>query len=842
MARRRLSQATRTRRNQAKLLTAASYALNLESKEDAQVQRKVRQNWQIQAWTYYDSIPELGFAIEFTAHCASRMRVFVAALPLTGETGTPIDIHNVDAFGTAAPPPAVIAACDNALRDLGNGRLELAKMMERLSIQMTVAGEGFLLGVTDPVSGETHYSVRSISEIVVNDDQIELREGPMTNQGVMGLIELAPDTLVTRLWNPHPQYGLLAQSRMRALLDTCEDLMILRRMIRAIGRNRLAGRGLLLVPSEADLPLFNDDDDSIAGAPWYDELTTGMITPIRNEGDASAVVPFVTEMAGDAIAKVRWIEFTANFDENAGKIRSELLDTLATGLDLPKEAITGMADLNHWTAWAVDANTFRYHIEPHVKKLVDLLTTGFLRDYFVTAEGIDEATAAEWAPRIMFWYDPTELVTPPDLSDAAFKAHALLAISDEALRRYAGFTDADAPTPEEIEVRMVRNTRNWPANLLMALMHEANPELAVPPMAGPPAIPGIKPASAENEGGVETLPPAPTPAPVDTAPPTASAPSTPIDTTTPPGPPPMPVISSGAPQRQRFAWQMAMLDRELRARLQVAANDEMKRQLEKVGGRLRTKVAKNATLRNKIAMTHNEHVAMMLGEQVVKASGVLAAGRLQTEWEDLRAKFLSWTGAAQRRAIDAAAKLAGVPQDDETLTAAQSANDANLSAGWDVLKSSLDALAANLLHNPNPNLTEDEAIAALNPDTLVPTGVVRCAVGVAGGSPLSAWKDAVYNGATVPAVPSTVSVGGVATGTTVQNFLTTAGQQITGYEWVHGPSDKPFEPHLDLDGLVFTSFTDPALQNTTGFPDNDYYLPGDHAGCLCDVTVEYSGS
>ena len=62
MARRtRTSTTHRVNQRRVKLLTAAATRIDLESKEDAQLQRKVRQNWQIQAWTYYDSIPELGF-------------------------------------------------------------------------------------------------------------------------------------------------------------------------------------------------------------------------------------------------------------------------------------------------------------------------------------------------------------------------------------------------------------------------------------------------------------------------------------------------------------------------------------------------------------------------------------------------------------------------------------------------------------------------------------------------------------------------------------------------------------------------------------------------------------
>lgn len=829
MARRRRVNPSRSR-----VLTAAAQRIDVESKEEAQLQRKVRQNWQLQAWTYRDSIPELRFAVEYIAHCAARMRVFVAVLPTVGETGTPVDIHDPE----MQVPQDVITACDNALRDLGNGRLELAKMMKNLSTQWSVAGEGFLLGVTDPVTQVVNYSIRSISEIVVNDDKVELREGPMTNQGIMGLVPLPADSMVTRLWSPHPQYRLLADSPLRALLNTCEDIMIMRRMIRAIGRNRLAGRGLLLMPSESGLPIFNDDNDSLGGDSWYDEFTTAMITPIRNEGDASAAVPMVTEMPGNAIEQVRWIEFSSAFDENAAKIRDELLETLATGLDLPKEVITGMADLNHWTAWTVDANTFRNHIEPHVLELTDALTCGYLRNYLATS-GLDPDVLGEWLDRVLFWHDPTELVTSPDMSTSAFAAHAQLVISDDALRRYAGFSEADAPSPEEIEIRMVRNTRNWPVNALMAFMHALDPTITIPPVTTPNTIPGIQGTDTTHSGGVVV--PLPPVAPSEPTPPDVPSSSSEVPNVAAPaqpGPPPTPagvgsitnpVTASGATSN-RFAWQMMMIDRELRTAIQVAANDEMRRQLEKLGNKLRRKVARNTTQRNRIALTHNEHVAMMLGPDIVRASGYLtAAGHLQTDWSDLESKFVRMVTAAQARGLKLAAAFAGLSA--EALALARKANAADVTKGWEALKSSMDQVADQLTVNPDPNVDVEAAIASMNPDSLVSTSIVRQALSIAGG---------MMGGTLAPDATPTGPPTGVVTGPTMADMLSSAGIVTSGYEWVHGPSERVFEPHEDLDGQEFESFTSDVLRNDGDWPPVEYFYPGDHDGCLCDAMPQWA--
>jgi hypothetical protein len=163
--------------------------------------------------------------------------------------------------------------------------------------------------------------------------------------------------------------------------------------------------------------------------------------------------------------------------------------------------------------------------------------------------------------------------------------------------------------------------------------------------------------------------------------------------------------------------------------------------------------------------------------------------------------------------------------------------------GWEVLRDAMNEIAQHLAYNPDPNVTDDAALDALNPDTLVPTGVLRAAVGVAGGSPLAAFKQVLLDtGATVPAVPNAIGVGGIASGATITNLLTQAGCVTNDYTWIHGPSLKPFPAHEDLNGQEFSSFTDPILANPNpSFPDVQFLLPGDHAGCLCDAQANWIG-
>ena len=871
-----------------RVLTAAATRVRIDNQSEVRRQRAVRQNWQLDSFVYRNTIGELRYAVNFLANCAARMRMFIAVLPSDGESDMPIELTEYAEKHVDEVPPELLAACANAIQDLGNGRVALANMNHALSTNISLAGEAFLLGQEDTQTGLQTWSVRSISEIVVMGDELKLREGPIDSVGLLGLIDLDPAlTTVSRMWQPDPEWRLLADSPMRAILNECEALLILRRNIRATGRSRLAGRGLLAIPDEVSITVNVDDDADPEADPFMGALADAMLTPITNEGDASAVVPIVIRGPGEHLDKIRLIELSGAFDELAGKTRDELIGVIATGLDLPKEIIMGIADLNHWSAWQVDDNTFRHHVEPHVITISDCWTSGFVRPYLETSN-LDPAIVSEWVPRIMMWYDPTELVTHPDRMQNATTLHEALTISDAAFRDVGGFTDEDAPSAEEIEVRMIRTMRNWPANVVMALLHELDPSLAVPAMTGPPALPGIDPAkgatappaalvapSAPDAGGGSNDAPSATrdvpapstsPASIDAGPPAI------------PDGPPAPLTASSildtmstseasvlvrllreftmnesialtasgkewkpSAQSIRLSKALQKIDYDLRARLTVAANDAMRRHLEKVGGNLRNKVAKNETLRTKIAMTKNEHVLMTLGEDVAKKAGITAAGVVADTWSQLKDQFMQWTKEAQVQALKVAQQLGGLSDKDAQENIDLFANSAD--KGWGVLEASMNSLAVNLAYAKDPTISTDEAIAQLTPDSLVPTGTVRAALAVSGGTPEGDLGMITTNtGAEVAAIPLGFPVGGIGTGATISGLLSDSGAATTSYEWEHGPSLKPFEPHLNLDGVVFSSFTDPALANNGDFPANQFYLPGDHIGCMCDYTPMWVSS
>jgi hypothetical protein len=898
----RMSQSPRLR-----VLTAAAVRVDSSSRSEVRRQRAVRQNWQLDSFVYRNTIGEIRYAVNYLANCAARMRLFVAALPDDGDSDMPVDIADVPGV-----PPLLLQACNQAMRDLGNGRVALSNHMQSLSTNISLAGESYLLGQEDVWTGQQTWSVRSISEIVVYNDRIMLREGPVDSTGQLGLVPLDPNTtVISRMWQPDPQFRLLADSPMRAVLNECEALLILRRGIRAAGRSRLAGAGLLLLPDEVSIADFNDDNADPNADSFMNAFGEMMMTPITDEGDASAVVPGLLRGPGDALDKVRHLVMNVGQDPLALQVRQELVSVIATGLDLPKEVITGTADLNHWTAWQVDDNTFRHHVEPHVISLVDCLTDGFLRPYIQTCN-IDPDIIAQWLPRLLFWYDPTELVTHPDRTANAQLAHVALAISDASYRDALGFDDGDAPDSIEIELRMIRATRTYPPNLMMALMHTLDPNLIVPPIETAGTIPGIDPAKGAIVGtpipstGVPVATPGlPVTTPAPPTPPTPPTPSTPgpppatgvsgitaaalsdmtedqamifrmaVDLTpsqrsnlkallrqqmmdvygidplthwtsrnptwgmTAAAPPVMALDARATPSARsiRLSKKLQQIDYDLRSRVQGAANSAMQRQLEKAGGRVWQKISANKDLREKVYLTRKDKIMATLGKATIEGMGMTAASLMETDWDDFKEQFKSWTKQAQENAVTTAAQLAGIDV-DEAQTQASAAMSSGVEAGWTLLQGAMDTLAATLAYAPGGSQSEADAIAALNTDTLIPTGVVRAALAVVGGaSPQDYGLIKTISGAEVPAIPLGSSVGGIGLGVTVQGLLTNNGATTYTYQWDHGPSIKPFDPHLELDGFQFTDFEDSALANGSDFPANQYYFPGDHVGSVIAGTI-----
>lgn len=100
------------------------------------------------------------------------------------------------------------------------------------------------------------------------------------------------------------------------------------------------------------------------------------------------------------------------------------------------------------SAWQVEETTIKIHIEPVLIQIADALNIG----YFQPALRAAKVANPE---KMTLWFDTSALTVRPNRSDQAFQAQGVGIISDEAARKYADFTDEDAPDDKERAYRLV---------------------------------------------------------------------------------------------------------------------------------------------------------------------------------------------------------------------------------------------------------------------------------------------------------------------------------------------------------------------------------------------------
>lgn len=807
-------------------LTAAAATV---TPSQAKALGKARQKWQRDAWVYRDAIGEVRFGTQFLANCASLITLQAAAVGPDGEE--PIDLDAVEEHGLDAQIVAdARALVDDLTGGRGGGHL-LAPGVENLE----TAGECYLLGRTLFLYGEEQreWSIRSVDEVEVKPDGVYLRTGEK-GKGE----KLAEGTYeLIRLWKPHPRFTEWADSPMRALLDPCEELLLIARMVRAAARNRIAGNGILLLSSglarDAVSQGRNGDGTTVA-----EDLQRAFVTPIGDESSTSAVVPPILWGEPADLTASRHLTLDRPLDAGLAAREEKALKRIAAGLDLPAEVISGVADLNHWTAWQVDESSFRHHVSPIVGVLVDAMTVGWFR-----AKLVEMGHSAAAARRLMLWRNPARLVQKPNRGSDAVLAYDRNELSGDALLEALGFDPSDKPDEEELLQRLALKRGSIDSAITEALLRLGFGNLVDVLRTTADGQVTLRTGELAQDLPLRALPAGdPPPASTDEQTPADDQPAT--GDATDDGVPGDAITAAGEPDdrevHRTLSRRLARIDRTLRDRLQAAAEAELVRALERAGNRTRSKaVTASAETRQAVQGVPGHLVASTLGRDVVTASLGLeetelladAFARLHAVWDEL-------TIDAAEQAFDVVAELLGVPRESEQVRRAvaelRDSLDEYRAEGWALLEEGLQAEAAEALYEPDPDTSSRRGE---NTEARVRPGLIRGALAVAGGLP-SELGGLLPNG--LPAVPGT-PLGGIATGTLVDRYLHGQGAEVVEYEWTYGISTNEFRPHKRLDGAILSGYDDPQLATPADYSwIGPLFLPGDHDGCHCDLAVIYS--
>jgi hypothetical protein len=322
-----------------------------------------------------------------------------------------------------------------------------------LGIQFTVAGEAFIVGLD--TDGEDDWFVIAATEIS--------RKGDDTFTIGTGSDKIEADTndsMVIRIWRPHPRQPKKSTSPSRAVLPILSEIERLTMHVAAQLDSRLTSSGMLILPSQFSFPTLpsrklnaGDPDTGEAVASqvsnpaqaFADLLVEIASIAIDDPSDASAKVPIVTQVDGEYIDKVQFLKFWTDLDEHAIELRTEAIRRLALGLDMPPEVLTGTADTNHWAAWQIDEAAIKSHSEPLLKVITSSLTVGYLRPVLESL-GMDPDEAETFAIAA----DTADLRLRPNRSKEAMELYDRGVLSKVAVVRENGFDETDVMTGQEL--------------------------------------------------------------------------------------------------------------------------------------------------------------------------------------------------------------------------------------------------------------------------------------------------------------------------------------------------------------------------------------------------------
>ena len=473
-------------------LTAAATQVRLNDKGEAEKfrNRRIAQSsgWQTEAWEYYDAIGEVKYAFNLVASVISRIRLYAAIVEDPSEAPKPVRM-------SATIPLDLATAAERALARLDSAYGGQAGLLRDAALNLSVTGECYLVqspalighGVSES------WDIRSVDELSIDSKgnyviagRREYQAGnSTTNPAQKGLVKLPNTAFVGRIWRAHPRFSDEADSSLKGMLDLCAELLLLNRTFRATARSRL-NAGALYLPdglSVAATPDPNypyDDADGIYAEPtpeeladeFEDQLIDAMTTPIRDEDSASAVVPLIIRGPAELGDKIKQFKFERSFDPALAERSDRVLERILQGLDVPKDIITGLANVKYSNALQIDETLYKTHIEPLMLLIVDAFTVVYLRPY-LKANGYADVDV----DRLVIWYDPSAVATRNDRAADSDNGFDRMAVSFETWRRTHGFSESDAPSPTELGLRILLQKGMITPELSEAMLAAVAPEI-----------------------------------------------------------------------------------------------------------------------------------------------------------------------------------------------------------------------------------------------------------------------------------------------------------------------------------------------------------------------------
>lgn len=392
--------------------------------------KDTQDDWQREAWYYYDAIGELRSPVTWIANAVSAATLYAAEVdPATGLITGPTDNEAVQRAAVAA---------------LG-GTSRRAQLQQTLAVCWQIPGEAFIIV-------RPRGAVRGVEQpdqwLVLSGTQVQPKGGTWqyTDPETLETVQLGRGDRLIRVWSPHPNDQSRADTAVRPALPILREVEKASMNIAARLDSRLASNGVQLVPQELDFP-HGDDQSKMEAISSF--ILEAMEAGIQNPGTAAAQTPILIEVPQEQIEAfvAGRIDFATVMDAAVTELRQDALSRLAATLDMPKEVAEGTTgEANHWSAWQVEESTYKIYIEPLLARLGDAVTEYWFRPT-LAAMGITDTD------RYCLAWDTSSIVARPDRLDDLLKLHEIGIVSDDAIAAEAGIPDDSRPTEEQLQLQ-----------------------------------------------------------------------------------------------------------------------------------------------------------------------------------------------------------------------------------------------------------------------------------------------------------------------------------------------------------------------------------------------------
>lgn len=377
------------------------------------------QPWQNEAWTYYNTVPELRYLSNWIGNAMSR-----ATLHGARRVGNSLEVQdNGPAF--------------DAMEALYGGPQNHPALLKGVGIHETVAGEVYVV-----VRGDDKWAT--------------LASGKVTQQGEGDKAELYADfgdgetrvhldkgrDLAIRIWTPHPTNSRKADAPTRSNINTLKQIVGYDAHITAQLSSRLTGSGILFLPAGIEFAATENAGDGSQADVFMKTIAETMTAAKQNPAGPEGTTPIVVMVPPEALENIQHMTFWSELDDSVIEMRASAIERFAIGMDAPPSVLMGTGDENHWNAWLSEEAAIKVHLEPRLSASCAALTEQYLRPSLTGIRGVNPDEYFVIA-------DTSEIRVRPNRSEQALEMWDRGLLGDVPVLRETGFKPEDRLAGEE---------------------------------------------------------------------------------------------------------------------------------------------------------------------------------------------------------------------------------------------------------------------------------------------------------------------------------------------------------------------------------------------------------